>query len=178
MRIRPNYMHIANRQFADGEYYSLIVHEERSRDSHNQYFAAVSEGWNNLPEKLAPRFPTSVHLRKWCLIETGYFHERTIICESQKRATLLARYIRTDDNNREEPEHLRIHVGSPYDEIDEETGEIQRVYPVVVRQAKSQKVTSMPKQEFEKSKKAVLDLIESFIGVNPGELKKQAGKIA
>jgi hypothetical protein len=178
MRIRPNYMHIAKQQFSDGEYYSLIIHEERSRASHNQYFAAVTEGWNNLPEKLAPSFPTPVHLRKWCLIETGYFHIRTITCESRKRAVLLARHIRADDNDREEPEFLRIHIGSPYDEIDDETGEIERVYPVIIRKAMSQKVTSMRKEEFQASKKAVLDLIEYFIGLKSGELEKQAGKIA
>jgi hypothetical protein len=36
----------------------------------------------------------------------------------------------------------------------------------------------MGKEAFEASKRAVLDLLESMIGVARGELKKQAGKSA
>ena len=72
------YVNTAARQYHEGEEYPLVMLETRSRASHNQYFAAVNDGFDNLPERIAARWPTSEHLRKWLLIETGWFHHDTV----------------------------------------------------------------------------------------------------
>ena len=149
------YVNTAARQYHEGEEYPLVMLETRSRASHNQYFAAVNDGFDNLPEKIAARWPTSEHLRKWLLIETGWFQESEIDCASPKHATQTAVLVRSFD------EYARISVHGA---------------KVIIRRAKSQSVNAMGKQAFEASKKDVLDLLESFIGIKSGSLRKEAGR--
>lgn len=154
----PNvrYAKVAAKQFADGEEYPLVVLEARSRASHNQFFAALQDGFDNLPESIAARWPTVEHFRKWALIECGWFDEKEIDFGSAlyaKRAAILL-----------------------HDEFDE----YARIFQpndgpkLIVRRAKSQSASAMSKEPFEKSKRDVLDLVESMIGVERGDLKKQA----
>jgi len=49
---------LCDRHYVVGETYPLVVQEQRSRASHNHYFAALHEAWANLPEVLAERFAT------------------------------------------------------------------------------------------------------------------------
>lgn len=49
---------------------------------------------------------------------------------------------------------------------------------MTIKTAKSQSAAAMAKQPFEESKRAVLDLIETMIGVKSGTLNKEAGKSA
>lgn len=151
----PRYLNTAARQYHEGEEYPLVLLETRSRASHSQFFAAINDGFNNLPEKISARWPTSEHLRKWLLVETGWFQESEIDCASPKHATQTAVLVRSFD------EYARISVHGA---------------KVIIRRAKSQSVNAMGKQAFEASKKDVLDLLESFIGVKPGSLKKEAGR--
>ena len=51
-------------------------------------------------------------------------------------------------------------------------------WKVIVRRAKSQAMPAMKKQEFEDSKKAVLELIEHLISVPKGTLKEEGGRSA
>jgi hypothetical protein len=149
------YVNAAARQYHEGEEYPLVMLETRSRASHNQYFAELNEGFLNLPENISARWPTAEHLRKWLLIETGWFNESEIDCASPKHAQQTAGLIRSFD------EYARISVhGSK----------------VIIRRAKSQSLNAMGKSDFEASKKDVRDLLESFIGIRPGSLKKEAGR--
>lgn len=148
------YANTAARQYHEGEEYPLVIMETRSRASHSQFFAALNDGFQNLPEKIAARWPTAEHLRKWLLIETNWFNEAEIDCASPKHATQTAVLVRSFD------EYARISVHGA---------------KVIIRRAKSQSAAAMGKQQFEASKKDVLDLLESFIGVRPGSLKKEAG---
>lgn len=151
------YDNLAKKQFHDGEEYPLVILEARSRASHSFYFASVGNGFDNLPEKIAARWPTAEHLRKWLLIECGWFEEREFDCDSEINARRLATFIRTED------EYARISLHGK---------------KVIVRRAKSQSAAAMGKKDFEDSKKAVLDLLEHFTEVPRGTLNKEARRRA
>lgn len=157
---QERYRKVAARQFVSGESYPLVVLEARSRASHNQYFAALQDGFDSLPENISARWPTAEHYRKWALIETGWFDEKEIDFGSSlyaKRAAILL-----------------------HDEFDEYARIFQpnNGTKLIIRRAKSQSASAMSKEPFERSKRDVLDLLESMIAVKRGTLKKQAGRSA
>jgi hypothetical protein len=151
------YGNVCARQFAEGEDYPLVIQEERSMASHKQYFAAINDGFHNLPEKIAARYPSAEHLRKWLLIETNWHEEKEFPLTSEKAAKSLCTFIRAEDD------YVRI---------------FQRGSLVIVRKAKSQSMAAMGKEAFEKSKRDVLDLLEAMISVPRNTLMKEAGKSA
>ena len=153
----PRSPQYANRLFVDGEAYRLVVHEERSTDSHRHYFAAINEAWTNLPDEQAERFPTPDMLRKYALIETGYYTEHEFAASSKAEALRLAAFIR---------------------QIDEYAKIVIRDNIVIRRAAKSQSYRSMAKEDFQKSKTAVLDFISALVGVTPKALSDNAGRAA
>lgn len=157
---QQRYHNVCQRQFAVGEAYPLQVVEERSMASHKAYFAAINEGYKNLPEKIAARFPSAEHLRKWLLIETGWHEEKEFECASEKHAKSLKTFIRTED------EYVRISSPKSYPTM------------VIIRKARSQSMASMGKALFEQSKKDVLDLLESMVDVPKGTLMREAGNAA
>ena len=148
---------LARRQFAAGEAYQLEVREERSINSHRAYFAALGEGWANLPEIEAERFPTADHLRKWLLIKAGYFTERQIVLASATEAVAVAAFIKP---------------------LDDYAVVVPRGATVSVFTAKSQSMKAMGRKEFQDSKTAVLDLLSEMIGVERRSLDANAGRAA
>lgn len=136
--------------YGAGEIVNLVHVEDRSSASHRQYFASVNEGWQSLPEHLAERFPTAEHLRKWCLIRTGYSDSQTLVASSKAEAVKLAAFIR------------------PIDEFS-----VVNVQGATVTRftAKSQNMRAMGKTEFNDSKQKVLDLIASMIEASVTELQ-------
>ena len=151
------FLPLCNRQFAVGENYPLLPVEERSMASHNQYFAAIADGWQNLPENISERWPSEEHLRKWCLVESGYFNELEHEFGAEDEAKRFAIFFRKADD------YARIYVHGK---------------KVIIRVAKSQSKAAMGKDVFQASKVAVLDIIESLTGVKPGELMRNAGQSA
>ena len=149
----PRFMREANKGFVVGETYRLAEENERSRASHNHFFAAVEESWRNLPEDLAERYPTSEHLRKYALIKSGFADERSIVCASKAEALRIAAFIKPMDD-------YAIVVAS------EST--------VKVFTAKSQSIRAMGEDDFQRSKSAVLDLLASLVGVTTAELTEHA----
>lgn len=148
--ILPRHQKQADLDFIVGEIYQLEQVHERSAKSHAQYFAALHQGWLNLPEATAESFPSSEHLRKHCLIKSGFFDKRSIQCSSKAEALRLAAFIKPMD------EYAIVTV----------TGSLVTVYT-----AQSQSYKAMGKEAFEQSKKATLDLIADMIGVETQELK-------
>ncbi len=128
--------------------------------SHRQFFAAVNDGFRNLPENVAARFPSSEHMRKWLLIETGWHEEKEFECASAKHAKALCTFIRTED------EYVRI------------SNPKNHPTTVIIRKARSQSLAAMGKQDFENSKRDVLDLLESMVDVPKGTLMREAGNAA
>ena len=143
----------SNAEFTVGEVYNLEAIEQRSAASHRHYFAAVNEAWQNLPEDAAERFPTSEHLRKWCLIRAGYAEHRQIVASSKAEAQRLAAFVK------------------PMDTYAVVTA---RECVVTVYTAESQSMKAMGKQRFQESKTAVLELLAAMIGSDPVSLGRAA----
>ena len=144
-----------NHQFCVGETYRLTVEEERSTASQGHYFAALKEGWQNLREDLAPSFPSPEHLRKWCLVKSGHANERSIVCQTAADASRFAEFMKHQDEYA-----VVVHKGN-----------VLKVFT-----AKSQSVRSMKKDEFEKSKRDVLELVASMARTTQAQLYAEAGQ--
>lgn len=152
-----HYIRIANKVFVVGMNYRLVEQKDRSRASHNHYFAAVEEAWKNLPEEYADRYPSPDHLRKWALCKADFADERSIVCSSKAEAQRVAAFIK------------------PMDDFAVVT---VRDATVRVYTAKSQSVRAMGKDEFQRSKTAVLDILAEMVGVTAAELQEHAGAAA
>lgn len=142
-------LRFCDRQFVVGETYPLVVHEDRSTNSHNHFFASVGEVWKNLPEKYSKRFATAEHLRKWILIKAGYADERSIACATPEEALRVASFIKPMDD------YSIVIVADA---------------TIKVFTAKSQSPRAMDKKTFQESKQAVLDIAAEMIGVDPATL--------
>jgi hypothetical protein len=148
-------------EFVEGEARWLDAIQDRSMANHRHYFAALSTAWATLPEDLALRFPTPKDLRKWCLIETGWFiEEQPFVMINPTAALRLCHLL-----SREYPDD-RIYV-DPGD---------TRV--VRWKQAKSQSLKAMGAKAFKQSKEDVLNKCAQLIEVTPEELRSNAGKAA
>lgn len=146
-----------DREFTVGDTYTMEPQEVRSAASHKAYFAAVREGWKNLPEEMSDQFPTDEHLRKYALIKAGYADCRSITCGSRAEALRVAGFVR------------------PMDAF----AIVSTKGPVVhVWTSQSQSFRAMGREKFEASKRAVLDMISSLIGVSSGTLVGNAGAAA
>ena len=148
---------VARRVYTEGATYLLEPVPERSYRSHAHYFACLNDGWLNLPDHLAPHFPSAEHLRKHLLIRTGYHDVRTITCSDKREARRVAAFVK------------------PLDEyaIITTKNKIVNVFT-----ARSQSGRGMTKSEFQKSKDAVLDALAVMIGVDRQTLADQAGQAA
>lgn len=149
----PSFKAYCAREYTVGEIYPMLPVEERSQASHSHYFAAVAEGFNNLSEENAKRFPDKEALRHWCLVQCGYCTETNYVLANSKEARKLAADIR------------RM---SPYAVIS------IRDAVVVVWEAESQSRAAMKKEIFEKSKQDVLDMIASMSRTTRPQLEKEA----
>ena len=140
---------VANAALVVGEQYRCETIAERSQASHNHYFAAIFDGWLNLPDALAMDFATAEHLRKHALIMAGFRDERKLVCSSDAEARKVAAFIRPHN------EYAIVSVA----------GDV-----VVEWTAKSQSMKAMGKAQFQASKQAVLDYIAGMLGVEPDAL--------
>lgn len=148
--LRPK---LADKEYVIGQTYRLAEIEERSAKSHDHFFAAVSEIWSNLPEELAERFPTAEHWRKHALIRTGYHDVSEFVAASKAEAIRLAAYIRG---------------------LDEYSAVIVKDNVVRRLTAKSQSKKAMGREDFQKSKTAVLEWCAAQIGVKPDQIGRAA----
>lgn len=157
----PRYRNVAKRQFGEpGSEHVLEPIAERSMASHSQYFAALKDAFDNLPENVAHRWPTVEHFRKYLLILADKCETRWIACRDEEHAAKTALFMREVD------EFAVIGISK-----DDKT-------VVVVKRAKSQSMRAMGKREFEESKRAVLDLAERFTGVSRTQAMREAGRSA
>jgi hypothetical protein len=132
----------AHAVYVVGERYTLAPHQARSMETHNHYFAALQEIWENLPEELALRYPTAEHMRKLALIHKGYHTNQDFVAASKAEAIRLAAFCR---------------------QFDEYALVITKEAVVTVYRPKSQSMRAMGKAEFGKSKQDVLDYCEGLI---------------
>lgn len=153
----PRFAKLCDQQFVVGETYPLVIQENRSRASHDHYFAAIHDAWLNLPDHIAEHFPTEEHLRKYALIKAGHSDERSQVCSSKAEAQRTAAFIKPMDS---------------YAIV------VVRESTVRVYTAQSQSMRAMGKEVFQRSKSEVLDIISSMIGVDAGALNRNAGQAA
>ena len=147
----------ARKQFTIGQKYRLVEEHERSVQSHNHYWASVTEAWKNLPHDMAEQFPSVDHLRKWSLVKAGFADERSIVAGSNEEARRIAAFVRPSDP------YAVITVG----------GCVVKVFT-----AKSQSRKAMGAKDFQESKTAVLEIIANLVGVDVDTLTSNAGKAA
>lgn len=149
MKPVPYFADEAKRAFKIGEMYRLSEINERSTNTHNHYFACLTEAWRNLPEEIADRFPKVDHLRAYALIRTGYCNSASLVAGSPEEAKQIAAFMR------------------PLDEFS-----VIDVKDCVVTRytAKSQSYQAMDKQEFKASKDHVLEFVATLANTTPAEL--------
>jgi len=146
----------ADKVYVIGQRYWLEEVSDRSWISHQHQFAWLAEAWRNLPESLADLYPTPEHLRKRALIQAGFYRETIIDAGSNAAALRMAAFARAED------EFAAVIVRGPL---------------VVVRKAMSQRMHGhdrMTKEEFQRSKDAVLGVVADMIGIAPEELRGAA----
>lgn len=158
--VLPRFRHLASQQFTPGEQYPLEVVSYRSRASHNHYFAALADAWDNLPHDLQEKWPSPEHMRHDVLVKCGYFTEKTLVLSSNDQARRVAATMRSF---------------SPFAVITV-SGKVVKIY-----EAESQAVHgahAMNKERFQQSKTDVLNYVADLIGVKASDLKKQAARVA
>lgn len=155
--MRPVHSTYADRHYVVGERYTLVVHEERSTASHRHEFAWLAEAWKNLPEGLKDLYPSPDHLRKRALITAGHYHEEAVDAGSNAAALRVAAYVRKSD------EFAHVIVRGPI---------------VLIHTAKSQSRRAMGKDDFQRSKDDVMEIVAALVGITPSELQANTGKAA
>lgn len=143
----------AAEMFGPGEVVNLQAVEDRSAASHRHYFAAINEAWQNLPEGMAPHYPSPEHLRKRALIQAGYADCQSFAASSRREAVKLAAFLVPVD---------------PFSLVTLEGSTVTRWT------AQSQSQRAMGKQVFQESKEAVLGVLADMIGVTPDTLQRAA----
>jgi hypothetical protein len=142
--------------FGVGEVLLIDPEQERDMNSHRHYFAQLKTGWDNLPERLVEKYPTLEIFRKKLLIECGYFHEATLICDTAASAATTAAFMAPLD-----PSAVIV-----------VRGRMIRRYV-----AKSQSVAAMGREEFQRSKWDVLNAAAALIEVTPKQLERETKKL-
>lgn len=149
---RRGFQKLADRHYVVGESYTLLPYEDRSDVSHKHAFAWLKTAWLSLPENLAEHFASPEHLRKRALIEAGFYDETIIDAGTNAAAIRVAVALRGIDD------FAAVTVKGPM---------------VVRRTAKSQSRRAMKKDEFQRSKTAIMEIIGGLIGVAPEALEQQ-----
>lgn len=132
-------------RFKSGERYAIQEIQQRSWKSHQHFFAQLEEMWLSLPEEYAQEFPTSEHLRKWCLIKAGYCHIEKIVTKCKADAIEFAAFAKKLNS------YAVIDVNDCV---------------VTAYTARSQAMkgeNAMTAQEFQESKTKVLDIISGIL---------------
>ncbi|NEU15067.1 hypothetical protein G3T14_23820 [Methylobacterium sp. BTF04] len=156
----PENRHWARRAdalFVVGQVYLLVEHQDRSSNSHRHFFAEVKEAWKNLPEHLSEAYPTPDALRKFALIKAGFCDAHPFVCASRAEALRFAAYLKPVD-----------------------TYAVVTVKEAVVTRytAQSQSLKAMGKDDFQRSKSAVLEIVAEMVGVSSAELAENARRAA
>jgi len=132
-------------RFAQGEVIPLDVWHPRSKASHDQFFALVSEAHGTLPEHLAERFPTPDSLRQYALCKAGYCDVDTFTAASKAEALRLSAFVK-----RTAGEGIQVVVDGP---------NVTRLTP------HSQSMRAMGGQTFQESKAKCLEVIADLLDV-------------
>lgn len=146
----PSFAKKADEQFVIGQRYRMVEVEDRSLASHRHEFAWLKTAWDNLPEQLAPLYPSPEHLRKRALIQAGYCSQIITEAGSHAAAERVAAACRFLD------EFALVEV---------------RGSSVIISRAESQSWKAMGRKRFQESKTAILEIIADMIGVSLADVQ-------
>jgi hypothetical protein len=149
----PSFAKKADEQFVIGQRYRMVEVEDRSMASHRHEFAWLKTAWDNLPEHLAPAYPSPEHLRKRARIAAGFCSEIITDAGSRAAAERVAATCRFLD------EFALVEV---------------RGSAVIVRRAESQSWKAMGRERFQASKTAIMEIVADMIGVPQSHLTREA----
>lgn len=135
-------------ELAAGEVYEFLRVKPRSLASMIEYQKCVKKAFENLPERWASQYDNPTHLRKKCLIALGY---RTIREIPQTDAETAQRAL------------TNFKPGDKYAMM-EADGPILRI--LTARSQSDRGSNPMTREEFEASKRAVLETLADMIGVD------------
>lgn len=154
----PVHPRLADRHYVVGERYMLVPHQQRSAASHAHYFATLADYHASLPEDLALKHPTLDHLRKFALIMTGFRDAHTLVASSKAEALRLAAFIRPTD------EFAVVAVDG---------------CTVTRMVAQSQSMRAMGREQFQRSKSAVLEYVAAkMLGMSAEDHERHVGMAA
>lgn len=155
------FMERFEREFEVGKYYALEPVTERSRESHNLYFACVHLAWLNLPHPFADRFngpDGDDDLRKWCLIKRGWCHRKIEVFETEEDAKKA---------------HAMI-LALPTFVVVVQEGAMLTVYTARTQKLKRNDPDGMDKKDFEASKRDVIEECCFLVKLKEEELVAEA----
>lgn len=138
---------LLDRKFVIGEHYRLAVHNERSQQFHEKFFATIADAWENLPDPWPIMLPSPEHLRKYALIKAGHCDVGVFPMKSKEEALAsLAQFKLLFDT------YCLVTV----------TGNVVTVY-----RARSQRKAVQDARQFYETAQKVFQVIGEMIGVDP-----------
>src|SRR5262245_53608357 len=147
--MRPADLERAKRTYRVGRRYRLLD-DERSKESHDHFFAVVRYAFANLRE--GHPFKDEDHLRKWALIRRGYYTTTPILLPSAAEAERYADIARMIA---EEDEHIEVVVDGPL---------------VTIVRPDSQALAAMGGKRFNEVKQAVVQHLAHMLDVDAEDL--------
>lgn len=133
----------ADKELVIGEVNTWEISKDRSRKSHDHFFAVVDDAWANLPENVAHEFPNPEALRKRCLITAGYCTVKKMVLRDNAEAIAACAFLQGIDRYA----------------ICEVSGSV-----VTIWQAESQSKKAMGPRRFQESKEAALVEMSKLVG--------------
>lgn len=142
----------ADRTFVIGRIYWLVeakLHEATDA-SRRHMFAVLNKAFQSLPESLHDLYPNMDALRKRALITAGFYEETEISGATPAQSGQLVTSLRRQNSL----SHVRIEDG-------------------VVYQRTAKSIKDMERDEFERAKQAIFEIVAELIGVTVDELTRQ-----
>lgn len=147
----PRSLKLAQSRFTVAGDYLLAEVQDRSVKSHDHEFAWLAEAWKSLPEHMADPYPTADHLRKRALVQAGFYDETITDAGSNAAALRMAATIRARE------EFALVFVRGAF---------------VIIRDPKSQARGAMDREEFQRSKTAIMEIVAEMLGVPVASIPK------
>lgn len=144
---------LCRERLTEGRAYRVDIADEASAKSRAFYFARLNEMWSSLREPYCSQYPSAEILRKHCLVATGFANSRQFVAESPQEARRFAAFLRSrafEDGD----EAANYSVVSVHGRV------ITELTP------RSQKQSAMDREEFNRSKDAVLSHVEIMLGIS------------
>lgn len=148
----PHFKAKCEAELVVGEVYRLEAVPEISKKERGFYHACLSNAWKNLPEDIAPSYPTTESLRKRALLAAGF-------------STKIEKEFATERD--------AINAAALAAPLDEYTYIKVTGKTVLVVTPESQSEATMGAERWRLSKDRVLDVVSRLIGVDVTTLKSQ-----